>query len=125
MKLRFSKHLTAKTRRDCMLKVYPDGEPRAFLTQCEEERRGEGVASTRTFDFPDYAVVIARTEFGSAVISPDEPGDVAIEVHIGPEANDVVAAAAEVEARGMAAKAGIEEGEQGIPGFSGFSIIRH
>lgn len=125
MKLSFSEHLTAKTRRDFELKVHPSGEPEAFLTRREEEERGEGIASVCAYDFPDHSVVVARIEFGPAVIAPDAPVDVTIEVHIGPEASTSVVAAADSKARELAAQAGINEDEHSIPGLSGLSIIRH
>lgn len=128
MNLRFTEHLTAKTCMSVHLKVYPEGEPGDFLILREEVERGEGTASTCEYAFPDDTVVVARWEFGPAVIDPDAPGDVTIEVHIGPGASASLAAAAESEAREMAAEAGIEEYRQdttGFPDFSGFSIIRH
>lgn len=125
MKLSFSGHLSAKTSRDFELKVFPSGEPETFLTGHQEWERGEGIAWIREYDFPDNSVVVARIEFGPAVIDPDAPVDVTVEVHIGPEARTSVIAAAEAEAKKLAAQAGIEEHDESIPGFSGLRVIRH
>lgn len=131
MNLLFSEHLSARTSSGFQLKVYPDGKPEDFLVQREDVEQGEGTASTFEYEFPDNTVVVARQEFGPAVADPDDPGDVIIEVHIGPETSASAAEAAESEARKMAAEAGIEEEGQNnpdfsrFPGFSGLSIIRH
>lgn len=133
MKLKFSDHLTAKTSQSFRLKVYPGGKPEEFLVRHEDKEHGEGSASKYEYEFPDNLVVVARQEFSSSIVDPDYPGDVLIEVHIGSEASDSVAAIAEVEARMMAAEAGIEEdyteedGQEPLDftGLSGFFIIRH
>lgn len=125
MKLSFSEHLSAKTRRHFQLKVFPAGEPTAFLTRRQEEERGESLASICEYEFPDQSVVVACIEFGPAEMAPDAPVTVTVEVHIGPEARASVIAAAEAEAKKIAAQAGIEEYGDRIPGFSGLWVIRH
>jgi hypothetical protein len=70
-------------------------------------------------------VVVARIKFGSAVIEPGAPESVCLEVHIGSKASPAVIAAADAEARKLAAQAGIEEHDEKFPGYSGLWIIRH
>ena len=125
MKLTFSAHISAKTHRDFQLKVFPGGEPNDFLIESTETEGGEMTAWTCEYDFPDDSVVVARTEFGPAVIDPDAPLSVAIEVHIGPKASDSVIAAAEAEAKELAARAGVKEDDESIPGFTGLSVVQH
>ena len=125
MKLSFSEHLSAKTRRHFELKVFPSGEPEAFLTGRQDDERGESCASNCEYDFSDDSVVVARIEFGSAVIAPDALVSVTVEVHIGPEASASVIAAAEAEAKELVTHAGIREHDDSIAGFSGLWIIQH
>ena len=75
MKLTFSAHISAKTHRDFNLKVFPGGEPNDFLIESTEAEGGEMTAWTCEYDFPDDSVVVARSEFGPAVVDPDAPGD--------------------------------------------------
>ena len=125
MKLIFTAHLSAKTHRFYELKVFPDGEPEDFLTRREDEERGESSATTCEFDFPDHSVVVARIEFGPAVIGPEAPVSVDVEVHIGAEASASVIAAAEAEAKKLVTQAGIEEHNGSIDDSSGPRVIRH
>ena len=82
-------------------------------------------AWTCEYDFPDDSVVVARSEFGPAVVDPDAPVNVTVEVHIGPQASPAVIAAAEAEAKKLAAEAGMKEDDESIPGFSGLSVVQH
>ncbi len=125
MKLTFNAHISAKTHRDFNLKVFPGGEPNDFLIESTEKEGGEMTAWTCEYDFPDDSVVVARSEFGPAVIDPDAPGKVTVEVHIGPQASDSVISAAEAEAKKLADQAGIKEDDESIPGFSGLSFVQH
>jgi hypothetical protein len=125
MKLSFEQHLSAKTRRDVRLKVFPSGEPENFLTSRQEREGDESVASTCEYNFPDDSVVVAHIEFGPAVVGPRAPESVCIEVHTGPEASRDVIAAADAEARKLADDAGVNEQDDNIPGYSGLWTIRH
>ena len=95
------------------------------MTGRQEWERGEGMASICEYDFSDNSVVVARIEFGPAVIDPDAPSDVTVEVHIGPEASASAIAAAEAEAKELAVQAGIKKHDDNTPGFSGLWVIRH
>jgi hypothetical protein len=125
MRLSFNEHMSAKTRRDVRLQVFPSGEPKSYLTERQERESGESTAWSYEYDFPDDLVVVAYIEFGGAVIMPDEPVTTAVEVHIGPEAAPAVIASAETEAKKLAANAGINEDTERIPGYSGLQIIKH
>ena len=125
MKLTFHAHISAKTHSDFKLKVFPEGKPGDFLAQREVDEGDESLATTCEYDFPDNSVVVARIEFGPAVIDPDGPVDVTVEVHVGVEASASVVATAEAEARELATHAGIEGDGPSMVGFSRLNIIRH
>ena len=120
MRLCFSEHLSSKTRRGVDIRVFPSGRPADYLVSFEEQERGESVTSTSEYDFPEHSFIVARTEFGGAVIDPDEPTDVGIEVHVAPQARASTLALAENEASMLADKAGLARGDG-----SGFSVVRH
>jgi len=124
MKLIFSAHISAKTHRDFELRVFPDGEANDFFIRCEDEESGEMSASTCEYDFPDDLVVVARIEFGPALIEPDAPLSLTIEVHVGAEASSSVIAAAEAEAKELAAQARTKE-HNNDDDSTGLRIIRH
>lgn len=124
MKLIFHAHLSAKTHSDFELTVFPDGKPEDFLTRSETEEGGESTASTCEYDFPDNSVVVASIEFGPALIEPDAPVRVTVEMHIGAEASTSVIAAAEAEAKKLADQAGIK-GYSSVAEEEGLRIIRH
>jgi hypothetical protein len=125
MNLIFHSHISSKTHRDFALKMFPDGEPDDFLKRNEEEEGDEMTAWTCEYDFPDNSVVLANVEFGPALVSPDGPVKVTIEVHIGPEASAPVIAAAEAEAKNLAVQEGIEVHDGSDDDSSLFRIIRH
>ena len=125
MKLTFHAHISAKTHSDFKLKVFPEDEPGDFLVQREVDEGDESLATTCEYDFPDDSVVVARIEFGPALIKPDAPGRVTIEVHIGPQASTSVIAAAEAEAKELATQAGIEEHKESVTGSLGLRLIRY
>jgi hypothetical protein len=125
MKLTFSSHISSKTHKDFSLKLFPDIEVDDFLIRTDEEESAEMTAWTAEYGFPDNSVVVARTEFGPALVDPDAPGRVTIEVHIGPGADSSTLADAEAEARKLSIEAGNITADDSPDNMQGIEIIHH